>query len=408
MKTIELASLRPVLEAVPANPRVLVSGNFATPYQVLAEIDRHLPTYRLHMLNAHGDIPTREGVIHETSFVGPAMRGSADLAYFPARLSMVPRLVRTHTRPDIVLIHTSSPRNGYVSLGTEVNILPAAIESVRRHGGIVIAAANSRMPYTFGDAEIPVEDIDYLVSVDAPLLSPEVTAPSETAMVIGQRIASHIGDGSTLQMGIGDIPNAVLASMLERKELHIWTEMFSDGVLRLSQAGALDMHVHLTASFVFGSQELYEWLHLNSQVRMMRTEVTNNSGRISQRPQMMSINAALQVDLYDQANASRVAGRIYSGFGGSTDFIVGAINSHRGLAFMALPSWHAKSGSSTIVPLLDQPVTSFQHSYVVTEQGEAHCAGASQAQQAANLIEQAAHPDARESLREAAARMGLR
>jgi acyl-CoA hydrolase len=264
------------------------------------------------------------------------------------------------------------------------------------------------MPYTFGDAEVPIEDVDYLVQVDTPLLSPTVSTPSENAMVIGQRIAAHIGDGSTLQMGIGDIPNAVLASMLERKELHIWTEMFSDGVLKLSQAGALDMHVHLTASFVFGSQELYEWLNLNSQVRMMRTEVTNNSGRIAQRPQMMSINAALQVDLYDQANASRVAGKIYSGFGGSTDFIVGAINSHRGLAFMALSSWHEKSGTSTIVPLLDQPVTSFQHSYVVTEQGEAHCAGASQSRQAFNLIEKAAHPNAREALREAAGRMGLR
>lgn len=408
MRTIDLAGVAAALEGVPENPRVIVSGNFATPYEVLAEVDRSLPAYRLHMLNAHGDIPSRPGVTHETTFVGPAMRSSPELEYYPARLSMVPRLVRTHTPPNVVLIHTSLPRNGYVSLGTEVNILPAAIESVRRHGGIVIAAANAQMPYTFGDAEVPIEDIDFLVHCDTPLRNPIPAEPSQEAMVIGQRIAAHIGDGSTLQMGIGAIPDAVLASMLERRELRIWSEMFSDGVLRLSRAGALDMHDHLTASFVFGSPELYEWLHLNSQVRMMRTEVTNNSGRISQRPQMMSINAALQVDLYDQANASRVAGRIYSGFGGSTDFIVGAINSRRGLAFMALPSWHQKSDTSTIVPLLDQPVTSFQHSYVVTEHGEAHCAGASQSQQAYNLIERAAHPDARESLREAAAGMGLR
>lgn len=407
MRQIPLSALGAAIAHVPANPRIIVSGNFATPYEVLAELERCIPEFRIQLLNAHGDIPDRDGVVHETSFVGPAMRKSSRLEYFPARLSMVPRLIRTHTPPDIVVVHTSLPRNGYVSLGTEVNVLPAAIESAKRHGGIVIASANPRMPYTFGDAEIPTEDIDLLVEVDTPLGSPVVGTPSDTAIAIGERIAAHIEDGSTLQMGIGDIPNAVLAAMLKRKELHIWSEMFSDGVLRLSQAGALDMHERLTASFVFGSQELYEWLNLNSQVRMCRTEITNNSGRIAKRPQMISINAALQVDLYDQANASRVGGRIYSGFGGSTDFIVGAINSRRGLAFMALPSWHAKSNSSTIVPLLTQPVTSFQHSYVVTEQGEAHCAGASQSQQAHNLIEYAAHPDSRDALRQAAGEMGL-
>ena len=122
---------------------------------------------------------------------------------------------------------------------------------------------------------------------------------------------------------------------------------------------------------------------------------------------MTSVNAALQVDLFDQANASRIKSKIYSGFGGSTDFIVGALHAHRGLAFMALPSWHAKSNSSTIVPLLSDPVTSFQHSYVVTENGMAHCAGASQEQQARNLIEQAAHPNARDELTRAATAMNL-
>jgi acyl-CoA hydrolase len=153
---------------------------------------------------------------------------------------------------------------------------------------------------------------------------------------------------------------------------------------------------------VFGSQELYDWIHLNPRIRMRRTEVTNSSGQIAQQNQMMSINAALQVDLFDQANSSRAKGRIYSGFGGATDFIIGALKSQGGLAFMALPSWHEKSNTSTIVPKLTEPVTSFQHSYVVTEFGAAHCAGASQAEQASNLINKAAHPQVRENLTKAA------
>ena len=140
---------------------------------------------------------------------------------------------------------------------------------------------------------------------------------------------------------------------------------------------------------------------------MMRTEVTNDPGRIARQAQMTSVNAALQVDLYDQANASRMKGRIYSGFGGSNDFIVGALHSRGGASYMALPSWHHKSGVSTIVPRLEQPLTSLQHSAVVTEQGLARVLGLDQVAQAHSIIENAAHPDARPALREAAAAMGL-
>ena len=139
--------------------------------------------------------------------------------------------------------------------------------------------------------------------------------------------------------------------------------------------------------------------HVDRSFGMRRTEVTNDPGGISRQIQMTSINAALQVDLYDQANAAFVNGQPYSGFGGSTDFIVGALHSKGGASFMALPSWHEKSGSSNIVPRLTETVTSFQHSYVVTEQGVAECFGRTATEQATNLIERAAHPDARESLR---------
>lgn len=407
MRVINLEQLKNVLANLPNNPRVISSGNFAAPKALLSALDESVPEYRLHMLNAQPGIPDRIGVHYETAFVGAGMRKSERLTYIPCRLSLVPVLFRDHYRPDVVLLHTSQSRFDTVSLGTEVNILPAAIEAVHAYGGLVIAQANTNMPYTYGDAQIYHSEIDYLVEIDEPLDTHNPGALSETSLLIGDRIASHVEDHSTLQLGIGGVPDAVLASLIDRRGMRIWTEMFSDGVLELHKAGALDTEVPITASFVFGSIELYEWLHLNRRVRMLRTERTNDPGQIARQAKMTSVNAALQVDLLDQANASRVRGKIYSGFGGSTDFIVGALHSRGGASFMALPSWHAKTNSSNIVPVLNEPVTSYQHSYVATEQGIAPCFGHSQADQARNLISRAAHPDARDYLREQATTMGL-
>jgi acyl-CoA hydrolase len=195
--------------------------------------------------------------------------------------------------------------------------------------------------------------------------------------------------------------------LVDRKGMKVWTEMFSDGILELSQCGALDPSYPISASFIFGSLELYQWLNLNPQVKMLRTETTNDPGKIALQSRMTSINSALQIDLYDQANASHVNGRIYSGWGGSTDFIVGAMHSPGGASFMAMQSWHPKADVSTIVPRLTENVTSFQHSYVVTENGVADIFGHSQKQQARNLIEEAAHPRVRAELREAAIQLGL-
>jgi acyl-CoA hydrolase len=311
-------------------------------------------------------------------------------------------LFRDHYVPDVVLLHTSARRHDTVSLGTEVNILPAAIEAARERGGLIIAQANPNMPYTYGDAQLYEHEIDYLVEVDEPLATKPATEFTDVTRNIGDRIAAKISDGSTLQLGIGAIPDSVLNTLVSRKNLRIWTEMFSDGVLELHKRGALDDDIPITASFIFGGTELYEWLHLNRGVRMLRTEKTNDPGQISRQAKMTSINAALQVDLYDQANASHVNGQIYSGFGGSTDFIVGALHARGGASFMALPSWHPKANKSTIVPRLSENVTSFQHSYVVTENGVADCFGHSLVQQATNLIEHAAHPSVRDELRAAA------
>ena len=407
MRVINVEQLKKVLGNLPTNPRVVASGNFATPQVLLGALDETVPEYRLNVLNAQQGLPDREGVTYETPFVGPGMRGSERLVYVPCRLSLVPVLFRDHFRPDVVLLHASSPRFDTVSLGTEVNILPSAIESARAHGGLIIVQANPHMPYTYGDAQIYENEIDYLVEVDEPLHTHDKGDLGEVSMQIGERIASQVEEHSTLQLGIGAVPDAVLAALTGRKGLRIWTEMFSDGVLDLHKAGALDDDVPLTASFIFGSRELYDWLHLNRSVRMMRTEVTNDPAQIARQAKMTSVNAALQVDLFDQANASRVKGKIYSGFGGSTDFIVGSLHSRGGKSFMALPSWHAKANCSTIVPRISEPVTSFQHSFVATENGIAACFGLSQRDQAINIINQAAHPSVREELTAQAVGFGL-
>ena len=407
MRVITVEKLESILSRIGDNPRVVASGNFATPKTLLRAVDSVFPTYRLNMLNAQPGIPNREGITYETAFVGPGMRHHERLVYIPARLSLVPELFRDHYKPDVVLLHTSSQRFDTVSLGTEVNILPAAIEAVRERGGLVIAQANTQMPYTYGDAQVYHDDIDFLVEVDEPLDVHEPIAPSPVSQAVGEGIAARVGDGSTMQMGIGEVPNAVVSRLVDRKGLRIWTEMFSDGVLDLHKNDALDQDRPLTASFLFGSRELYDWVHMNTRIRMMRTEFTNNPGRIEKQALMTSVNSALQVDLLDQANASRIKGRIYSGFGGQTDFIVGALHSRGGQSFIALPSWHAKADTSTIVPLLKEPVTSFQHSAVATENGIADIFGRSQAVQARNIIKYAAHENVRDELTKAAVDMRL-
>jgi acyl-CoA hydrolase len=407
VKVVPLEQLPARLQHLPEEPRIIASGNFAAPLALLSALDAQLPNYRLHMLNAQPGIPDREGVVHETAFVGPGMRHSPRLAYIPCRLSLVPVLFHRYARPDIVLLHTSLPHEGMVSLGVEVNVMPAAIEAARRRGALVIAQANPQMPYTYGDAQVDVDDIDLMVEVDVPMATHTPADLDDISRQIGDRIAAQVCDGSTLQLGIGAIPDAVLASLTEHRGLRIWSEMVSDGVLDLHHGGCLDEEIPLTTSFLFGSQRLYDWVDRNRRVRMLRTEQANDPARIAKQRQMTSVNAALQVDLFAQANASRINGRIFSGFGGSTDFIVGALHSRGGHAYIALASWHRKARVSTVVSRINEPVTSFQHSAIVSEHGIARVFGSSEREQAHAIIEQVAHPAARDDLRDAAHRFGL-
>jgi acyl-CoA hydrolase len=409
MRVISQLQLEEALGALPAlEPRVVASGNLATPRALLDTLESTLERYRLFMLAAQSPMPVREGVILETPFVGPGMRDAGErLDYLPMRLSLVPRLFATIRPPDVVLLHTSTPRRGKVSLGIEVNILPAAIERVRARGGLVVAQLNPRMPHTLGDSELDEDMIDLAIEAEEALPSPTIGPAHEHAEAIAESVAELVEDGSTLQLGIGQVPDATLRALAGRRRLAIWSEMISDGVMALDRNGALEPTRPIHCSFLFGSQELYRWVDENPRLRMTRTETTNDPSRIAAHPGMVSVNTALQIDLSDQAGASHIGGRLYSGLGGQPDFVEGALHSSGGHAVIALRSWHERSNTSTIVPRLTDPVTSFQHSAVITEQGCARIFGRSQRAQARLIIEHAAHSDAREELREHAAALGV-
>jgi acyl-CoA hydrolase len=263
------------------------------------------------------------------------------------------------------------------------------------------------MPWTYGDGMLDPDLVDYAIAADEPLDEVSAASPDDAARRIGELVAARVPDGATLQLGIGMVPDATLPGLSSRRGLAVWSEMFSDGVLALDDAGALDRSAVLTASFLLGSEKLYSWVDRNTRVQLLRTESTNSPARIAANRVMTSINTALQVDLFGQANASRIGARIHSGFGGQTDFIVGALHSPDGQALMALRSWHPKADVSTIVAMVDEPVTSFQHTAVVTEQGVADVFGHDERVQARHLIEHAAHPRVREELWEEAAALGL-
>ena len=329
MRTLSVEELGRHFASLPGKPRVVVSGNVAVPWAGVRALDENKDTYTIHALNAPPGIPDREGVTAETCFVGAGMRRHSDLSYVPSRLSLVPVLLQRRIPPDVVIVHCAPPRDGQLSprhrgqraAGGDRG-MPAALRSRRgRHQRPDAVHLRRRRRSPSRPSTSPSR---------SPSRCPPTTrvAPDDDSMAIGERVASRVSDGSTLQMGIGGVPDATLNALTGRRGLRVWTEMFSDGVLELDRVGALDQHHPLTASFLFGSRELYDWLDGNHRVRMMRTEHTNDPGLIAQQRMMTSVNTALEVDLFGQANASRINARIYSGFGGQTDFIVGALHSH--------------------------------------------------------------------------------
>ncbi|MEX0844352.1 MAG: acetyl-CoA hydrolase/transferase C-terminal domain-containing protein, partial [Balneolaceae bacterium] len=309
---------------------------------------------------------------------------------------------------DVALVHVSPPDiHGFCSLGVSVDTAAAAVQTAK----YVIAQVNPNMPRTHGDGLIHVDHIDALVEVNVPLPEQFVDEPTEDEIKIGQYCAGLIEDGATMQMGIGAIPNAVLKSLTNHKNLGVHTEMFSDGVIELVESGVINgmnKKNHpgkIVSSFVMGSRKTYDFIDDNPSVAMLDVAYTNDTAVIRRNPKVTAINSAVEVDITGQVCADSIGTYHYSGVGGQMDFIRGASLSLGGKPIIALPSITRK-GISRIVPFLKQGagvVTTRAHvHYVVTEYGVANLYGKNLGQRAKALVE-IAHPDHRDELNRAVA-----
>lgn len=345
---------------------------------------------------------------HRALFAGTNAReainsGRAD--YVPVFLSEIPRLFREGILPiDVAFIQVSLPdEHGFCSFGIEVGVTKPAAESAR----LLIAELNPRMPRTLGDSFIHLSEIDYVVEVDYDL--PD-TCPAKTTSVherIGEFAAELVPNNATLQLGIGALPNAVLGKLDGKRDLGIHSELFSDGVVDLVEAGVITnaaKSIHrgkIVAGFAFGTQRLYDFVRDNAMIEFHPTDYVNDPFVIAQNNQMTSINSAIEVDLSGQVCADSIGTQIYSGIGGQLDFVRGASRSVGGKAIIALPST-AKGNISRIVPGLREGagvVTSRGDiQYVITEYGIANLRGKSLRERAEELI-RIAHPDHRDELR---------
>lgn len=331
--------------------------------------------------------------------------GRAD--YTPIFLSEVPALLRSGAFPiDVALIQVSAPdRHGFCSLGVSVEATKAAVLSAKH----VIAQVNRKMPRTHGDGLIHVDNIHAMVEHDQDIPEIQVPPPSEVERQIGLNCANLVENGATIQMGIGAIPNAVLAALHSHKDLGVHTEMFSDGVVELVEKGVINgkhKRVHpgkIVAGFVLGTRKLYDFVDDNPLVAMLDIGYVNDTSVIRRNPKVTAINSAIEVDLTGQVCADSIGCRIYSGVGGQMDFIRGASLSPGGKPIIALPSVTSK-GESRIVALLKPGagvVTTRAHvHWVVTEYGAANLHGKSLRERAKALID-IAHPEHREALERA-------
>jgi acetyl-CoA hydrolase len=409
--------------AIRSGMRVFMTGNCSVPQIVMAALVRHAPNFatpielaHLYTLgNADYVAPGMERYIRvNTLFIGANVRpavneGRAD--FTPCFLSEIPGLFQHGILPlDVALVHLSPPdEHGFCSFGVEVGVTKTAAESAR----FVIAEVNDRMPRTLGDSFIHVSKLTHIVPVSYPLLEHPMGRATELERRIAHFCASLIEDGSTIQMGIGGIPDAVLTFLGDKKDLGIHSEMFSDGVIDLVERGIINgarktLHPgKIIAGFLMGTQRLYDFIHDNPMVELHPTEYINDPFRIAQNDRMVAINSAIEVDLTGQVCADSIGTRVYSGVGGQVDFIYGASRSRGGKPIVALPSTAAVDGRrvSRIVPTLKPGagvVTTRSHvHYVVTEYGIADLYGKSIRQRIRALIE-VAHPQFQEELAKAA------
>jgi acyl-CoA hydrolase/GNAT superfamily N-acetyltransferase len=345
---------------------------------------------------------------HNSFFIGDNTRravneGLAD--YTPVFLSQVPDLFYRGLVPiDVALVQASPPdRNGYLSLGVSVDITKAAVEVA----GKVICQVNPRMPRVFGDSFIHVEDVDFLVPLEEPLLEYAAMVPDELSRKIGKYVARIVEDGDTIQVGYGSIPNAILAGLAGKKHLGVHTELLSDGIVDLMRGGAIDNSLKTldrgktVATFCMGTAGTYEFIDDNPSIEFRPIDYTNNPLVIAGNERMTAINSALAVDLTGQSTAESIGPMFYSGIGGQADFMRGAVLSPGGKSILVLPSTTADGETSRIVPSIPRgagvTLTRGDIHYVVTEYGIAYLHGKNIRQRAMELIA-IAHPGFREWL----------
>jgi acetyl-CoA hydrolase len=412
------------VKAVKSGNRVFLTGNVSVPQKVLAALVEYAPQLQnveicqaLTVGSADYVSPEMEGHLRVNSiFISANIRkavheGRAD--FTPVLLSEFPLLFKRGLLPlDIAMIHVSPPdEHGFCSLGVEVGLTKTPAESAR----IIIAEVNEQMPRTLGDSFIHVSRLNYIVPVNYPIVElPMGAEGSEVVEKIAGYIAELIPDGATMQLGIGAIPDAVLKFLFNKKDLGIHTELFSDGVIDLVNAGVITNNqktLHpgkIVAGFMIGTKRLYDWADDNPLIELHRTEYVNDPFVIAQNERMVAINSAIEVDLTGQVCADSIGPKLYSGVGGQLDFVYGASRSKGGVPVIALPSTNMmRDGTalSKIAPLLKHGagvVTSRNHvRYIVTEFGVADLYGKTIRQRATQLIN-IAHPDFREELRKQA------
>ncbi|MFX1477710.1 MAG: acetyl-CoA hydrolase/transferase family protein [Promethearchaeota archaeon] len=346
---------------------------------------------------------------HNSLFVGVGSRKALRerrAEYTPAFFSEIPRLFRDKILPvDVALIQLSPPdENGYLSYGVSVDYTMQAAQSAK----IVIAEVNKQMPRTFG-AKIHISQIDYIVETNHQLIEIPLPKISDVEQKIGQYIASLVPDKANLQLGIGAIPDAVLNFLQEKKDLGIHSEMISDGIVDLYEKGVITNKYNnlnpgkFTLTFLMGTKRLYDFVHNNPKVEMHPVDYTNNVTIASKVERLISINSAIQVDLFGQVCADTIGYQQYSGVGGQVDFVRASSLSPGGKSIIALPSTNKKQTLSRIVSKLDEGacVTTSRNDvhYVVTEYGIANLRGKTVTQRAKNLID-IAHPKFRDQLKD--------
>lgn len=418
----KIATPEAAVRLIQPRKRILIGSGAAEPGRLVDALvthGEHLAGNEIVHLMTLGSAPYVQPGLerrfrHTAFFIGANVRqavqeGRAD--FMPVFLSDIPELISSgRVRTDVALVQVTPPdRHGFVCLGVSVDIVRAAVDTA----DLILAEVNPNMPRTLGDSFIHVDRIASLVPVEDPLPELDAQPLDETFREIGRNVASLIPDGATLQLGIGKIPDATLHFLMDRRDLGIHTEMLSDGVMRLAEAGVVNgrrktlLTGKIVTSFIMGSRALYEWVHDNPAVEMRPSAFTNDPFQIARNDQMVAINSALAVDLSGQVAADTVRGKFFSGIGGQVDFIRGAARSRGGKPVIALPST-AKGGTvSRIQPAFEEGagiVTSRGDiHYVVTEYGVADLWGKNINQRAHALIG-IAHPDFRGELLAAARR----